>query len=167
MTVPKLPKFKFCPFCKAKMRTKKEGGVRREYCPKDGYVHYSNPTPAAGVVIVKGGKVLLVKRKFDPHKGLWQVPAGFVEWYETPQETAVKETKEETGLDVKVLRLFDVRKISEDPREMIVLILYEAKIVGGKIRAGDDAEEVKWWPLQHLPRFGSREHKKALEKLLS
>lgn len=147
------------------MKVRHEGGISREYCPKDGYTHYANPAPAAGVVIVKEGKVLLVKRRFEPWRGLWQMPAGFVEWDEKPQETAVKEAKEETGLDVEITELFDVRQIKDDPREMIVLILYKAKIIGGDLKPGDDAQEVKWWPIDRLPKFGSHEHKKALEKL--
>lgn len=130
MIPPMAPKFKYCPFCKSPLKTKKDGGITREICPKDGYVHYANPLPAAGVVIVKEGKVLLVKRKFEPWKGLWQAPAGFIEWEETPEESAIKEAKEETGLDVELMGLFDVRQISQDPRGRIILVLYTAKIVG-------------------------------------
>lgn len=165
MIFPKAPKFKFCPLCKTQMKTRKESGVVREYCPQDGYVHYTNPAPGAAVLITENGKVLLIKRKFEPFKGFWSLPAGFIEWDETPWETARKEAKEETGLDVEILDLFDVRHVANDPRETIIFVIYTARIIDGKLKAGDDAAEAEWWPLNRLPSPTLLEHKRTLEKL--
>jgi 8-oxo-dGTP diphosphatase len=139
--------------------------IKRRYCPKCFFVHYLNPTPAAAVIIEKDGKILLIQRKFEPWKGLWQCPAGFVEWDETPQETAIRETEEEVGVKVRLTGIFDTRLITEDPRENIVIIFFKGQIIGGRLRPGDDAQKVSWFPLDALPKFGSRQHRIVLEKL--
>jgi len=157
--------FKFCPFCTSLLKIKREGRIQRKYCPECGFVQYLNPAPAVAVIIEEKGKVLLVKRKFDPWKGLWQCPAGFIEWDETPEEAAIRETKEEAGVKVKLTGIFDVRLITEDPRENIVIIFFKGKIIQGEPKPGDDAQEVVWFPLSNLPKFGSRQHKIVLEKL--
>lgn len=169
---PEYPKFKFCPKCATKLEIRSdlpagEAGhaIKREYCPKCAFTHYVNPAPAAAVVIQEDNKVLLVRRKFPPFAGLWQFPAGFVEWGETPEETAVKEAEEEAGVKVALQGLFAVEKVSDDPREEIVLIFYNAQIISGKPKAGSDADRVGWFSLDNLPKFGSRSHKKVLEKL--
>lgn len=162
---PQYPRFTFCPKCAAKLEIKKEHEVKRECCPKCGFTHYVNPAPAAAVVIQEGNRVLLVRRRFPPFAGLWQFPAGFIEWSETPEVTAVKEAEEEAGIKVSLEGLFAVEKVSDDPREEIVLIFYRAKIIGGKPKAGSDADRVGWFTLDNLPKFGSRSHKRVLEKL--
>jgi len=158
-------KFKYCPLCTTLLQKRKEEGFERKFCPKCGFVHYLNPVPAVAVIIEENGRVLLVKRKFNPWKGLWQCPAGFIEWDENPQQTAVREVEEETGLKVELTGIFDVGLITEDPRENIVIIFFTGKIKGGSLKAGDDAAEVSWFLLTDLPKFGSRQHKKVLEKL--
>ncbi len=164
---PAYPEFKFCPKCGEKLIWKKEGERKREACLSCGFIHYVNPTPAAGVLIEKNGKILLVQRKFSPWKGLWQAPAGFVEWGETPEETAIREAEEEAGVKVKLEGVFDVEKIIDDPREEIVVIFYKAKIVAGKPKPGSDAAKVGWFSFDNLPKFGSASHKKVFEKLES
>ena len=77
-------------------------GTVRPTCPKCGYVWYRNPVPAAGVVLVEHGRVLLVKRRWDPRAGSWCLPAGFMEAGETPEQTAVREVREETGVNATV-----------------------------------------------------------------
>jgi ADP-ribose pyrophosphatase YjhB (NUDIX family) len=165
MILSKIKKFKFCPLCATFLQKKIEEKTEREYCPKCGFIRYLNPAPAAAVIIEEKGKVLLIKRKFDPWKGLWQCPAGFVEWDETPQETAIRETEEEVGVKVKLSGIFDVRLITDDPRGNIIVVFFKGEIVGGVPRAGDDASEVCWFSLDDLPKFSSRQHKIVLEKL--
>jgi ADP-ribose pyrophosphatase YjhB (NUDIX family) len=120
-------------------------------CKDCAYILYENPVPAVAVVLLEDGNVLLAKRKFEPKKGMWSLPAGFVEYEETPRQTAVREIKEETGLDIRVGKLLGVYAGLDDPRVHVVLIVYEGKISGGDLRAGDDAEEVRYFPLDNLP----------------
>jgi len=139
----------------------------RPTCPKCGYIWYRNPVPAAGVVLVEKGRVLLVKRRWDPRAGSWCLPAGFMEAGETPEQTAVRELEEETGVIAQLTGLFGVYAGFDDPRVRAVLILYAGVSTGGTLRAGDDAIDLAWYPLDALPddlAFAS--HRQALAELI-
>jgi 8-oxo-dGTP diphosphatase len=119
------------------------------------------------VVLVEQGRVLLVKRRWDPRAGSWCLPAGFMEAGETPEQTAVRELEEETGVIAQLTGLFGVYAGFDDPRVRAVLILYAAVATGGTQRAGDDAIELAWYPLDALPddlAFAS--HRQALTELI-
>ncbi|RMF87638.1 MAG: NUDIX hydrolase, partial [Planctomycetota bacterium] len=98
---------------------------------------YENPVPAAGVIVFDdAGRVLWVRRAMEPRRGLWTLPAGFVEYDEHVTECAVREAREETGLDVEITRLFGAYMAMDDPRTHVVLLLYLAHVTGGELRAG-------------------------------
>ena len=157
--------FQFCPLCAHPLEKKVVPMESRErrVCASCGFIDYENPAPAAGVVIVEDGRVLLVKRKYKPRVGMWTLPAGFVESDEGVAECAVRETKEETNLDVELLRLFDVYSALDDPRAAVILILYLGKKVAGNLKCGDDASDVKFFQLDDLPEdVAFRAHRCAL-----
>jgi 8-oxo-dGTP diphosphatase len=82
---------------------------------------------------------------------MWTMPAGFMEFDEAIQTTAVRETREETGLDVKLQGLFAVHTGILPPNRPILLVVFRAKEVGGMLQAGDDAAEVGFFDLDDLP----------------
>jgi ADP-ribose pyrophosphatase YjhB (NUDIX family) len=132
-------------------------------CPSCEFVHYRNPVPACGVVLVEDTRVLLVQRKFEPHVGMWTLPAGFVEADEDAAGCAVREMKEETNLDIEIIRLFNVYTAFDDPRTPVVLVLYLGKRIGGDLRCGDDASDAKFYDLGSLPPdIAFRAHRSAL-----
>ena len=137
-------------------------------CPSCGYIWYRNPVPAAGVVLVEGPNVLLVRRRYEPRAGAWCLPAGFMEAGETPEGTAIRETREETGLDVRLAGLFGVYAGFDDPRVRAVLILYRAERTGGTLAPGDDAIEAEWFPFASPPAdMAFASHRQALADLLT
>ena len=126
-------------------------GRTRRVCSACGFVFFRDPKVAAGVLAEQDGKVLLVKRVYDPCKGDWALPAGFVEIDEGPVQAALRELTEETGLIGRIRGIIGTYHIRSDPRGSIVVILYRAQIVGGKLTASDDAEEVRFFAPQELP----------------
>lgn len=108
------------------------------------------PATADGLII-KEGKILLVKRSNDPYKGFWAIPGGFVEQGETCEEAVAREIKEETGLEAKVKNLLGVYSApGRDPRQVIT-IAYTLSVEGGKVKKSEEATEIGWFPLNDLP----------------
>jgi 8-oxo-dGTP diphosphatase len=157
---------RFCSRCGGPMSPRQLDDRIRLVCERCGFVAYRNPAPAAGVIVVENGAVLLVQRKFDPRRGLWTLPAGFVEYDEHVADCAVRETQEETGLDVRLDRIFGAYMAMDDPRVQVVLVLYKATRVGGALRAGDDASDARFFPLaEPLPGIAFKAHVQALADL--
>lgn len=101
------------------------------------------PLVGVGVVIVEDGRLLLVRRGREPGRGLWAVPGGKIEPGEEMKVAARRETAEETGLDVEIGDVIWVGEVIE-PGYHIVLIDYAGEVIGGELRHGDDADEVRW-----------------------
>lgn len=102
-------------------------------------------------ILSVGGRILLVKRKFDPFRGRFALPGGFVEFGETVEECVVREVREETGLKVRVDRLMGVYSTpGRDPRGHTVSIVFVLKQDGGELK---DSEEThaEWAPLLEIP----------------
>lgn len=145
--------YRFCPLCGQTLMEATLDGHRRMRCADDscGFIFYQNPIPAAGAIIVQDDNILLVKRAHPPRIGWWCIPAGFMEWSEHPEQTAVREVCEETGLDIHLTSFFEVYTGIDDPRSNAVLLLYLADIVGGTMQASDDALDVRFFPFNDLP----------------
>jgi 8-oxo-dGTP diphosphatase len=110
------------------------------------------PVVGVGVVLVQDGKVLLVRRGRDPGRGLWAVPGGKIRHGEPMREAARRELLEETGLEVEV---GDVVWVGEylGADDHIVLIDFAGSVMGGELRAGDDAEDVRWVELEEAVEY--------------
>ena len=99
-----------------------------------------HPVVCAGAVVRDGsGRLLLVRRGRPPSAGLWSLPGGRVEPGETPAEAAVREVREETGLDVALGHLLATVELGE-----FLVHDFAAHVVGGELRAGDDAADARW-----------------------
>ncbi len=117
-------------------------GKPRPVCPACGRVHYINPVPVAACIIELDGRIVLVRRRYEPGRGGWAFPAGYVDADETVQDAARREAREETGLDVELGPVVDVRSFFDADRSGIV-IFFRARARGGEPSPGDDAEAVK------------------------
>ena len=158
--------FKFCTRCGGALGEMEVEGIDRLVCGNCGFVQYLNPTPAAGVCLTQDGKILLVKRAAEPKKGLWQIPAGFLEVNENVEECAVRELKEETNLDVELTGLIGVYSVFDDPRYVCLLVIYSGRIVGGELQAGDDAADICYFSPDELPQIAFECHKRVIEELI-
>lgn len=158
--------YSFCPRCRTPMDVRPVGGRPRPACPRCGFVQFLNPAPGAGVILRRGQSVCLVERRFPPKQGQWTLPTGFVEWAEDVQETAVRETREETGLEVRLTRLFAVHSGILPPDRPVLVVFYEAEEIGGELQAGDDAARAGFFALDRLPGpIAFAAHRKVLRAL--
>lgn len=122
---------------------------------------FRNPFPTVDIIIEIDGGVVLVKRKNPPHG--WALPGGFVDYGESLEDAAVREAKEETGLDIELIRQFHTySKPGRDPRFHTITTVYIAKAKGTP-KAGDDAKEVGIFQRDNLPDNIVFDHKDILE----
>lgn len=137
---------------------------KKKYC-------YDYPRPALTVDCVlfseneKDVKVLLIKRKNEPFKDAWAFPGGFVDMTETTYDAAKRELKEETGINVSnLVQVHTFSDVDRDPRGRTVSVIYFAKVNGGdfSLKAGDDANDAKWFSLNSLPNLAF-DHKMILD----
>ncbi len=145
--------FRYCPRCRAEMLDRHVFGRLRRVCPDPAcrFVQFIDPKVGAAVLVEReDGRVLLVRRCVDPARGSWCLPGGFMESGETPQATAIRECKEETGFDVEITGLVDVFYY-ESFRGSGVLIMYKGRLAGGAGQPGDDADAVDFFGPDALP----------------
>jgi 8-oxo-dGTP diphosphatase len=100
-----------------------------------------------------GDKVLLGKRSIEPFKGTWDLPGGFLEDGEHPEDGLKRETLEETGFSVEPVEVlgFFMDKYVYDSPDTTLNIAFIARITGGKAKANDDIDELGWFSLAKLP----------------
>jgi len=144
--------FKYCPHCAHPMERRERGGRVRPCCPRCGFVQYLNPTVGVAVVVLEGDRILLGRRADDvSYGGMWCIPCGHLEWDEEVREAAIREFKEETGLDVRITGIAAVHSNFHNPRQHTVGIWFMGQVVGGALRPGDDLVEVGFFPLSNPP----------------
>lgn len=155
--------FNFCPRCGTAVVHKELYGKVRAVCPKCEWIHFLDPKVAAAVFVEKDGLVLLVRRAGEPFRGLWTLPAGFINGGEDPAEAAARECLEETGLNVRVTRVLDIISGKEHPRGADFIIVYQGSVIDGELKADDDADAVEWFARENLPPLAFRATQKVLE----
>ena len=147
------------------METAEVGGRLREVCSTCGFILYRNPVPGIGVLVEMEGGIVLVQRGQPPFVGWWALPSGYIEADESVEQAAVRECKEETGLDVELLELFGVGSFPEGAQQSGIVIFYRARPVGGELRAGDDAQDAAVFAPDDLPeKLAFRTHREVLAR---
>ncbi len=122
---------------------------------------HKNPLPTVDIIIETGGGIVLIKRKNPPYG--WALPGGFVEYGESLEEAAKREAKEETGLDVELVRQFHTYSDPErDERFHTITTVYIARAEGTP-RAADDAKEAAVFTRDNLPEEIAFDHREILQ----
>ena len=156
----------FCPRCGFSLIDQLHSGKVRPSCPNCGWVYFPDPKVAVAVLIKKNSQLLLVQRRYDPQKGYWTLPSGFVDAGEDPMEAARRECLEETGLQINSIRLLDVLFSQEHARGASILIIYQAEVAAGELKPGDDANQAAFFSIGDLPALAFASTYKILEQFL-
>lgn len=139
-----------CPLCASTIKTTEIGGRDRLVCVSCEFVHWDNPKPVTATLVPRDGGIVLVKRKFEPYVDDWCLPGGFIEGYESPDDSAAREVLEETGLVIKGQKLL----LAQAPGRGInvIILFYAAESASGEMVPGDDASEVGCFKENELPK---------------
>ncbi len=150
------PKVNYCPRCGTKVTLAEKFGRQRAVCPACGWIHFDDPKVAVAILLEQDGRVLLVRRVNEPHRGLWTLPAGFVDAGEDPARAAERECLEETGLTVRATAVLDVVAGREHPRGADFVIVYRGEFLSGNLHPADDADQAGWFLRSELPELAFR-----------
>lgn len=153
---------RFCIQCGTALEQRLLFGLQRPVCPACGWIYFTDPKVAAGVLVEGPQGVLLVQRGIDPGRGLWSFPAGFVDAFEDPARAAERECLEETGLAAVVCGPAQVISGREHPRGADIVLVYPARVTGGELQAGDDAQAARFFTRDRLPELAFRATRIAL-----
>ncbi len=120
----------------------------RLVCGRCSYVFYQDPKVVAATIFTMDGSVVLLRRAVEPALGLWVFPGGYVDRGESVAEAAIRETKEESNLDVRLRSLLNVYSYPGSPN---VVVVYAAEVVGGELQACDESAEAKTFAPAKIP----------------
>lgn len=153
----------YCLRCGTALVSADRYGRVRPVCPACEWVYFSDPKVAVAVLVERGHEVLLVRRSINPRRGLWTLPAGFVDAGEDPVLAARRECLEETGLQVEITGLLTVLFGQEHSRGAHIILFYLGEIVSGELQAGDDVDRAGFFPRDDLPPLAFSTTQQVLE----
>jgi ADP-ribose pyrophosphatase YjhB (NUDIX family) len=142
--------YRFCPRCGGDLekRIVKPTEPKRLVCLNCSFIFYQDPKVVAGTIFTLDGRIVLLKRGVEPATGKWVFPGGYVDRGESVHEAAIRETKEESQMDVKLGPLLNVYSY---PRSPNIIVVYAAQVVGGKLAAGDESVEARVFAPAEIP----------------
>jgi ADP-ribose pyrophosphatase YjhB (NUDIX family) len=160
---------RFCVRCGGGLepRLLKATEPERLVCVNCSFVHYVDPKVAVGTIITDSeGRIVLVRRAIEPGYGKWVFPGGFIDRGETVEDAAVREAREECGLDVRLDRLINVYSY---PGTAVIIIAYKATAIGGCLGCDDEGLEAQLFEPDRIPwdELAFRSTRQALEEYLA
>src|SRR5262245_22938259 len=159
---------RFCPRCAGALESRllKATEPPLLVCGSCSFVYYLDPKFAVGAIIADGaGRIVLEKRAIEPGYGKWVFPGGFIDRGETVEDAAIREAREECGLDIRLDRLVNIYSY---PGVAVIIIAFAATVVGGCLGCDDESLEAQLFDPARIPweELAFRSTKEALEDFL-
>lgn len=145
------PAFRFCPMCGGTLEVKRLRPTEpeRPVCGRCGFIVYLDPKIAVGTIIADGESgIVLVRRAIEPGYGKWVFPGGYVDRGEDVLDAAVREAREESGLEVRLQGLVNIYSY---PRHTPIVIVYAASITGGALCVDEECLEARVFAREEIP----------------
>jgi 8-oxo-dGTP diphosphatase len=163
------PPYRYCPVCGGELESRvlKATDPMRLVCTTCGFVFYLDPKLAVGAIVTDDdGRIVLVRRAIEPGYGKWVFPGGYVDRGEEVQLAAVREAREETGLDIRIERLLNVYSY---PGRAPVIVVYTARVTGGCLACDEEGLEAKFFENAAIPwdQLAFRSTREALAEFLA
>lgn len=145
-------RYRFCMMCGGGLRRVRQEGRVRQRCRRCSWIFYGNPIPAAVALVMRRGKILLGRRADKPYRGTWDLPGGFVEAEETPEQGLAREIREEIGARIGSARFLGFFNERYGPAGFPILaVVYRITLKSGRLRHGSDVSELRWFSPRQLP----------------
>ena len=158
------PALHYCAQCGTVLEDRFAFGHMRRYCRVCNQIVFHEHKVAAAVLVTDcENRVLLVRRAMNPRRGFWSLPAGFVDYGESPEEAACRECLEETGLSTEIEDIVEIVSGREHSRGADIVIIYRGRITGGTLQAADDAEDAGFFAPEQLPPLAFEATRRAVE----
>src|SRR5882672_8117146 len=159
---------RFCPQCGGTLESRllKATEPERLVCTRCSFVYYIDPKVAVGTIISdERGRIVLVRRAIEPGYGKWVFPGGFIDRGETVEDAAVREAREECGLDIRLDRLLNIYSY---PGVAVIIIAFAATALGGCLACDDESLEAQLFEPDQIPwdELAFRSTREALEEFL-
>jgi ADP-ribose pyrophosphatase YjhB (NUDIX family) len=144
---------RFCPMCGGALELRIVAPDNKEHkvCKQCGFVYFLNPKLVAGCLIEDGNRALLIRRGFEPSLGKWTYPGGFVDFGETPEKCAARETVEEVGMTVRELALLGVYADRREAAPSVIIVTYVAKPGAEAPVVTTEATEIRYFGVDEIP----------------
>jgi 8-oxo-dGTP diphosphatase len=141
---------RYCPRCGCGLEERYIEAEQhlRKICSGCGFIFYLNPKVVAGAVPRQDDRIWLVRRNIEPSSGSWTFPGGYVDLGERVPDAAIRETHEETRLDIRLDGLLNVYSYA---KAGIVLVVYRATVIGGVAGVTPESQEVRAFLLDDIP----------------
>lgn len=142
--------YRFCPRCGGHLEKRRVKAIEPErlVCRECSFIFYLDPKVVAGTIFAIEQRVVLLRRDVEPAMGKWVFPGGYVDRGESVRGAAIRETQEESNVQVRLCSLLDVYSY---PRSPNVIVVYAAEVVGGELRAGDESVEAETFSASEIP----------------
>lgn len=157
---------RFCPHCGGAVSKKMEDDMLRDFCACCSSYFYENPLPVVSSILVSDRKVLLVKRGKKPYRGMWCLPCGFAETGESIHDAALRELKEETGIEGQIVGLVDVDSQENYFYGDLLFLAFEVEQTGGSLSPGSDTVAARYFPLDRIPRLAFASNSSAIRSYI-